>query len=368
MAVPGTDLLWRSTLSWEAPGDDPVVTQLEIDWLVEAASLDSIVDIPRDQGKQVRIVWSRSAHDFPGDPNFITGYTIYRKIDAGLASSAAQRDVTVSGSLTGDTGRPLLAYPPGEWDYIITVPARQEDTYSAVVPTLADSAITGGMYHTTFFISALTDTQWVYFDSSPDSGYSVDNLSPQVPLGLTVAYNTENGNELSWGECPDPDFQYFRIYRGDSDTFVPSELNYIQGTVDPSWQDTVEGGWKYFYKVTAVDFSGNESDAASASSTTGDDTPQAPDAFALYQNVPNPFNPATMIRFDLPKTAHVKLSVFNVKGELVSTIADRQMSEGCKEFIWTAVDNRGRAVSSGIYFYRLVAGEFVQTRKMVLLR
>jgi flagellar hook assembly protein FlgD len=64
----------------------------------------------------------------------------------------------------------------------------------------------------------------------------------------------------------------------------------------------------------------------------------------------------------------VKLSVFNVKGELVSTIADRQMSEGCKEFIWTAVDNRGRAVSSGIYFYRLVAGDFVQTRKMVLLR
>ncbi len=61
-------------------------------------------------------------------------------------------------------------------------------------------------------------------------------------------------------------------------------------------------------------------------------------------------------------------SIFNVKGELVSTIADRQMSEGRKEFIWTGVDGRGRAVSSGIYFYRLVAGDFIQTRKMVLLR
>lgn len=99
-----------------------------------------------------------------------------------------------------------------------------------------------------------------------------------------------------------------------------------------------------------------------------DDQPPVPKSYLLRQNYPNPFNPTTTIRFDLPRAVLVKLSVYNVKGELVSTIVDQHMTEGRKEVTWTAKDNRGRAVSSGIYFYRLVAGEFVQTKKMVLLR
>lgn len=89
---------------------------------------------------------------------------------------------------------------------------------------------------------------------------------------------------------------------------------------------------------------------------------------ALNQNYPNPFNPTTRIRFDLPRAVHVKLSIYNVKGELVSTIVDQHMSAGRKEVTWSATDNRGRSVASGIYFYRLVADDFVQTKKMVLLR
>jgi hypothetical protein len=122
------------------------------------------------------------------------------------------------------------------------------------------------------------------------------------------------------------------------------------------------------YKITALDYVGNESDAASPESVTGDDTPPAPTVFALYQNVPNPFNPTTTIRFDLPRAVNVNLSIYNVKGELIATLVNQHMTEGRKEVTWTAKDNRGRAVSSGIYFYRLVAVVFVQTRKMVLLR
>jgi flagellar hook assembly protein FlgD len=60
--------------------------------------------------------------------------------------------------------------------------------------------------------------------------------------------------------------------------------------------------------------------------------------------------------------------VYNAKGELVATVVDREMTEGRKEVVWTATNDHGATVASGIYFYRLVAGEFVQTKKMVLLR
>jgi hypothetical protein len=247
------------------------------------------------------------------------------------------------------------------------VEAQQQPYYISLVPTLGDSIADPPLW-SAYYISAHSTTPAVYFDSPPDSGYSVDNIAPGVPLGLAVAYNTGSGNSLSWDQSPEPDFQYYRVYRDDSEDFVPGPGNLIYETASESWSDPEYDGWDVHYKITALDYAGNESDAASPTSTTGNDTPQVPDAFALYQNVPNPFNPTTMIRFDLPRAVHVKMCVYNVKGELVTTLVNQHMTEGRKEINWIAKDSRGRSVSSGIYFYRLIAGDFVQTRKMVLLR
>ena len=99
-----------------------------------------------------------------------------------------------------------------------------------------------------------------------------------------------------------------------------------------------------------------------------DEHPSVPGSCLLHQNYPNPFNPATVIRFDLPRSGHVKLNVYDVRGALVATIIDCHMKEGRKEVTWDARDNRGNQVASGIYFCRLVAGDHTRTRKMVLLR
>ena len=391
LAVSGTDLLWRSTLSWIAPGDDPIVTELQIGWLYEAACIDSIVDVPDDQGGWVMAHFTRSGRDFSDEATLpISNYGIWRRVNSAtlVAALETQASSMVEKSVTGDTpelggmpvitfqdrtyirSRPDLAassFPPGTWALVMNVPAVQQDAYIAAVPTVEDSSASG-TNQTVFLMTAHTTTPSIWYVSEPDSGYSVDNIAPGVPLGLAVAYNTGSGNDLSWDPSPETDFQYYRVYRGDSETFIPGPGNLVHETATPAWTDPEYDGWDVHYKVTTLDYSGNESAAACAASTTGGDTPQVPDAFALYQNAPNPFNPATTIRFDLPEAAYVKLCVYNVKGELVSNIADRQMSEGRKEFIWRAVDNRGRAVSSGIYFYRLIAGDFVQTKKMVLLR
>ncbi len=107
---------------------------------------------------------------------------------------------------------------------------------------------------------------------------------------------------------------------------------------------------------------------AGTTTDVDEDLPQVPEAFALYQNSPNPFNPVTRIRFDLPRQGYVRLVVYNVKGELVATLADQNMDAGRKEITWDAKDSAGRTATSGVYFYRLVAGEFIETKKMILLR
>jgi hypothetical protein len=99
---------------------------------------------------------------------------------------------------------------------------------------------------------------------------------------------------------------------------------------------------------------------------TGDEVPAA---YSLAQNFPNPFNPATRIRFALPKKGHVSLKVYNVAGQLVRTMQDGVMEAGSHELMWDGNNNLGGSVASGVYFYKLCAGDdYENIRKMVLIR
>ncbi|MBD3401729.1 T9SS type A sorting domain-containing protein [candidate division GN15 bacterium] len=93
-----------------------------------------------------------------------------------------------------------------------------------------------------------------------------------------------------------------------------------------------------------------------------------PSTVELYQNYPNPFNPTTTISFALPGGSEVELSVYNLLGQKVRTLTDRYYSAGTYELTWDGQDSRGQTVASGVYFYRLRAGEIVQQKKMLLLK
>jgi hypothetical protein len=96
-----------------------------------------------------------------------------------------------------------------------------------------------------------------------------------------------------------------------------------------------------------------------------------PKAFSLGQNFPNPFNPSTVISYTIPDESEeiaVRLTVFNMRAQLVKTLVDKVQQPGIYTVNWDGIDNRGRSVSSGVYFYRLSAGQFVSMRKMVLLK
>ncbi|RKZ15897.1 hypothetical protein DRQ53_07750, partial [bacterium] len=98
-------------------------------------------------------------------------------------------------------------------------------------------------------------------------------------------------------------------------------------------------------------------------------TPSAkPRSFALAQNAPNPFNPRTVISFDLPRDEDVRVSIYDVKGRLVKTLVSEPMTYGTHEAVWDGVDNRGNRVATGVYYYQIVAGRFTDTKRMVLMK
>jgi hypothetical protein len=100
-------------------------------------------------------------------------------------------------------------------------------------------------------------------------------------------------------------------------------------------------------------------------------SPNLPKAFSLSQNYPNPFNPSTTIRFDVPEghaSVSVNVAVYDLRGRLVRKLVDEQKTPGRYQIHWDGRDDRGQEVSSGVYLYRITAGEFVSTRKMVMVQ
>jgi flagellar hook assembly protein FlgD len=102
--------------------------------------------------------------------------------------------------------------------------------------------------------------------------------------------------------------------------------------------------------------------------SVGGGQPEIPNTFALMQNYPNPFNPSTTIEFQLPANGNVELKVYDVAGREVATLVNEMRNAGNHRIVWNAVDNQGVKVSSGVYFYRISAGQFNQIKKMVLLK
>ena len=98
---------------------------------------------------------------------------------------------------------------------------------------------------------------------------------------------------------------------------------------------------------------------------TGD---MLPGQFTLSQNYPNPFNPHTTIEYSLPVKSHVVLSIYNILGQKVRTLIDKNQGAGCQVVLWDGKTDRGKGVASGIYFYRLQGDEVTITKRMLLLK
>ena len=93
-----------------------------------------------------------------------------------------------------------------------------------------------------------------------------------------------------------------------------------------------------------------------------------PITYELYNPYPNPFNPVTTLRYDLPEDALVNITIYDMMGRVVKTLINDQQTAGYRSIQWNATNNTGSPVSAGIYLYMIQAGDFRQTKKMVLLK
>ena len=90
--------------------------------------------------------------------------------------------------------------------------------------------------------------------------------------------------------------------------------------------------------------------------------------FNIYQNYPNPFNPVTNILYNLPEDGFVKITVFDILGNVINQLVNEVQNSGYKTVKWDATNNKGQPVSAGVYLYSIEVGDLRQTKKMILLK
>ncbi|MFC1557698.1 T9SS type A sorting domain-containing protein, partial [candidate division KSB1 bacterium] len=117
--------------------------------------------------------------------------------------------------------------------------------------------------------------------------------------------------------------------------------------------------------IAVLDFNGGLN---SLEGSTLESPVPLPDKFALSGNYPNPFNPETNIAFELPKTERVRIDIYNILGQKVRTLVDREFKAGIRTIKWDATNDFGSKVASGMYIYRVVAGSNVASKKMMVIK
>lgn len=110
---------------------------------------------------------------------------------------------------------------------------------------------------------------------------------------------------------------------------------------------------------------GDPNSKPNSTSVLSDDLPLS---YKLLNNYPNPFNPSTSIAFEIPHQEFIRLDIYNINGELVKNLMEENLSAGRYEKIWNGKDNFGRDVSSGVYIYRIMAGQFDKSARMILMK
>ena len=198
------------------------------------------------------------------------------------------------------------------------------------------------------------------------SPFAVANDGP-LPVEL-ASFNSQIAGrdvKLNWTTNSEINNSGFEIERKADQETVWNKINFVNGegasnvSHNYSFTDKNLPTGKYNYRLKQIDFNG----LFKYYDLSNEVIIGVPQQFNLLQNFPNPFNPTTKINFDLPVASKISLEVFDISGKLVSILADGFTNAG-----YHSIELNASGLSSGIYFYRLTAGEFISTKRMMLIK
>ncbi|MFH0733710.1 MAG: T9SS type A sorting domain-containing protein [bacterium] len=205
--------------------------------------------------------------------------------------------------------------------------------------------------------------------------YAYEDLAPKRIDYITAEYQPDtNRIKLLWEKRDESDFKEYRLYKDINPNFVIDSTKLTAKLTDTLYYDNLpKGTQKLYYKITAIDNTGNESRPSAEINVTITDNDDAVITqnynYELYQNYPNPFNPSTTISYSLKEPGEVRIKLYSVTGQLIKTIIEGTKNKGFNE---TKIDFSN--YSSGIYLYRLeVTGEgkipvFNDLKKMTFIK
>jgi predicted outer membrane repeat protein len=207
----------------------------------------------------------------------------------------------------------------------------------------------GGFLSTPYSNNKLTNS--IIWDNSPESIFAF--------ITTTISYSDIQGGWNGEGNI-DTDPLFTDAGNGDH-TLQPDSPCIDAGTADLDG-DGIED---------ITDYVGLAPDMGAfeyGSTASVNDPNELPQKFALHQNYPNPFNPITTLRYNLPENGLVNITIYDIMGRVVKTLINGSQTAGYKTIQWNATNDRNEQVSAGLYLYTIQAGEFRQTKKMVLLK
>jgi len=355
--------------------------------------LTNVIDVKGDQGGKLTVAWNASSYDIPSK-QVITQYSIWRGIHLNAVPGKAAESNDPQKIFTSQTqskdGRiyrkRIVNGATTNWELIGKVSSHYLQGYSYTVPTASDST-TNGIPYFNFFISAESSDPFVFWDSNIDSGYSVDNLAPEMPANVmgSVISNTVI---LHWNPNTENDLNGYNIYRSSMSSFNPDTMAAYAATSDTAYTDrNLPSSGGIYYIIRALDVHGNQSLSSNEVSIQITDIKEnndgIPAQYSLKQNYPNPFNPTTKIRYSIPQArtslpggaglpgeanaktvgGFVTLKVYDILGREVATLVNKQQQPG--NYV---VEFDASNLSSGVYFYQLSTEYIHLTKKLMLLK
>ena len=205
------------------------------------------------------------------------------------------------------------------------------------------------------------------------------DYAPLAPQNLYVNFSVGDHPTVHWNANREADLKGYHVYRAIPQISENKRLttNPITATYYVDY-DYLEGEtYQAYYSAKAVDQYDNLSSSSNSYGVWVMPTKRGqlshtgklyPTQFELRQNYPNPFNPTTTISFDLPEDANVMVDIFDVAGRKIRTLINEPKEAGTHQVMWDGQDDHGNSVASGVYVYRIQAGDFVQSKKLLFMK